>query len=59
MDSYIIPPIFGWLLLTALVVIPIAIGLTKKLYRHWRIRQHMKKIPGPLLGVIYPEVKRK
>lgn len=54
-----IPPVVGWLVLTAIFIGPSVYRLVKRLYRHWRIRRHMKTIPGPLLGVIYPEMKKK
>jgi hypothetical protein len=54
-----IPPVFGWIILVAVLVLPTLYRILRRAYRHWRIRRHMKTIPGPLLGVIYPEMKKK
>lgn len=50
-----IPPVFGWILIGAILVLPSAYKVGKNLYRAWRIRQQIKATPGPLLGVVYPD----
>lgn len=49
----------AWVILLVAILGPLAIALIIKGYRAYRIRQHKKTIPGPLLGVIYPETKKK
>jgi hypothetical protein len=50
-------PTAGWLLVVAIVVAPTATRLINNLRTGWRTRQHKKNLPGPLLGVVYPEHK--
>lgn len=54
-----IPPVLGWILIVLMIALPTIIRLVKNLYRAYRIRQHKKRIPGPLLGVIYPDTRKK
>jgi hypothetical protein len=44
-----------YLVIVALIAGPVIYRLVGNLLRHYRIRQHIKSTPGPLLGVIYPE----
>lgn len=50
-----IPPVFGWILIAAVVAAPSAYKLTKTLVEARRIRKRIKNTPGPLLGVLYPD----
>lgn len=50
-----IPPVYGWILLIAILAAPPVTRLVKTLYKAWRIRQRIKSTPGPLLGVVYPD----
>lgn len=47
----------GWLLIVVIVVGPFATRTINNLRAGYRIRQHKKNLPGPLLGVVYPEHK--
>lgn len=44
----------GLIVLTC-VVAPIVAILVAKAVRHFILRQRIKRTPGPLLGVLYPE----
>jgi Flp pilus assembly protein TadB len=50
-------PIVGWLVIVAIIAAPVASRLVTNLRTVRRIRQHKKNLPGPLLGVVYPEHK--
>jgi hypothetical protein len=52
-------PWLSWTVILTGILGPLAIAFIIKGYRAFRIRQHKKTIPGPLLGVIYPETKKK
>ena len=54
--------IFLWiayLTIVGLIAGPVLVRLTKNLIAIRKQRQHAKSIPGPLLGVVYPETKKK
>lgn len=50
-------PTAGWLIIVAIVAAPAVTRLIRNLRLAYRIRQHKKNLPGPLLGVVYPEHK--
>jgi len=47
----------GWLLVVAVIAAPTVVRTINNLRTVLRIRKHKKSIPGPLLGVVYPEHK--
>lgn len=49
-----IAPTIAWIVAVTALVGPTIYRLIKRAYRHYRIRQHKKRLPGPLLGVVYP-----
>jgi hypothetical protein len=49
-----IAPIAAWIVVVSAIVGPTIYRLIRRTYRHYRIRQHKKNLPGPLLGVVYP-----
>ena len=54
--------IFLWLAYIAIVLAiagPVVVKLTSNLFRIYRKRQQIKSTPGPLLGVVYPETRKK
>ncbi len=44
-----------YLVIVGLISGPTIYRLVGNLLRRYRIRQHIKSTPGPLLGVIYPD----
>lgn len=50
-----IPPVFGWILIGAILIVPSAYKLIKTFVHTRRVRKHIRNTPGPLLGVIYPD----
>jgi hypothetical protein len=50
-------PTVGWLLVVAIITAPVVSRTINNLRTVRRIRKHKKNIPGPLLGVVYPEHK--
>jgi hypothetical protein len=49
-----IAPTIAWIVAVSAIVGPTIYRLIRRTYRHYRIRQHKKNLPGPLLGVVYP-----
>jgi Flp pilus assembly protein TadB len=49
----------AWIVVVIAIVGPTLYRLIRRTYRHYRIRQHKKNLPGPLLGVVYPKTKDK
>lgn len=47
----------GWLLIIGILLAPTVVRIVNNLRVVHRIRQHKKNLPGPLLGVVYPEHK--
>lgn len=45
--------------IVAAIAGPVVFRTSRNLLARYRIRQHMKTIPGPLLGVIYPDLVKK
>ncbi len=50
-------PALGWLLIVAILAAPAAKNLFNNLRMARRIRKHEQNLPGPLLGVVYPQHK--
>jgi hypothetical protein len=53
-----IAPIAAWIVVVLALLGPTVYRLIRRTYRHYRIRQHKKNLPGPLLGVVYPSDPR-
>jgi hypothetical protein len=49
-----IAPTIAWIVVVLALLGPTVYRLIRRTYRHYRIRQHKKNLPGPLLGVVYP-----
>ncbi len=49
-----IAPAIAWIVVVLALLGPTVYRLIRRTYRHYRIRQHKKNLPGPLLGVVYP-----
>ncbi len=49
-----IAPTIAWIVVVLALLGPTIYRLIRRTYRHYRIRQHKKNLPGPLLGVVYP-----
>jgi hypothetical protein len=54
-----IAPTIAWIVVALALLGPTVYRLIRRTYRHYRIRQHKKNLPGPLLGVVYPQTKTK
>lgn len=54
----VIPILAGLVIVTALAA-PVAVKIVANLREGYRIRQHKKNLPGPLLGVVYPTQNKK
>ena len=54
-----IAPTISWIVAVTALVGPTIYRLIKRAYRLYLIRQHKKALPGPLLGVVYPNTKDK
>lgn len=57
MNTENLAPTVGWLLFVLVIAAPVATRLISNLRTARKIRQHKKNLPGPLLGVVYPEHK--
>jgi hypothetical protein len=45
--------------IVAVIAGPVLARLIRNLIQIHKQRKHMKSIPGPLLGVVYPETKKR